>query len=253
MAGWDDVPHLSEKAKAELLASTPPHLRDARSKGIPAMGSGRIFTTDENALKVAPFPIPAYWPRLAALDFGWNHPTAAVWLAFDMDTDTIYVTDTHREAEMTVPLHASAIRRRGAWIPCAWPHDGLQHDKHAGEQLAEQYRQEGVNMLAEMARYPEGHKVNGTSIASRTSVEAGIWDMQTRMEQGRLKVFANQDKWFEEYRLYYREDGVIVKLFDDLLSATRYGVMMKRFAIVEPQPKRLRDDKARRSANSWKV
>ena len=37
MAGWDDVPHLEERTKTELLESTPPHLRDARSKGIPSL------------------------------------------------------------------------------------------------------------------------------------------------------------------------------------------------------------------------
>lgn len=30
--------------------------------------------------------------------------------------------------------------------------------------------------------------------------------------------------------MYHRKDGQIVKLMDDILSATRYGIMMKRFA-----------------------
>jgi hypothetical protein len=33
-ASWEDAPHLDEKTKAELLAATPPYLRDPRSKGI---------------------------------------------------------------------------------------------------------------------------------------------------------------------------------------------------------------------------
>jgi phage terminase large subunit-like protein len=39
-ATWDDVPHLSAEAKAELLASIPPYQREARSKGVPQLGSG---------------------------------------------------------------------------------------------------------------------------------------------------------------------------------------------------------------------
>ena len=90
-------------------------------------------------------------------------------------------------------------------------------------------------MLHEMAQLPEtgdeqGHKV------SRTSVEAGISLMITAMQSGRFKVFAGLDSWFEEFRLYHRKDGKIVKLQDDLMSATRYGYVMLRYAIVPPDP-----------------
>ncbi|TIU05596.1 MAG: terminase, partial [Mesorhizobium sp.] len=40
--------------------------------------------------------------------------------------------------------------------------------------------------------------------------------------------------WFEEFRLYHRKDGQVVKLRDDLMAATRYGVMMLREAVVDP-------------------
>jgi len=91
-ANWDDVPHLSAKMKAELLASTPRHMRDARSKGIPTMGSGLIFPVAEEDIVCAPFAIPAHWPQINGLDFGWDHPFAATSLAWDRDADRIYVT-----------------------------------------------------------------------------------------------------------------------------------------------------------------
>ena len=54
-AGWDHVPHLSEKAKADLRASTLPHLLDARSKGIPSIGAGAIYPIDlESILFIVP-------------------------------------------------------------------------------------------------------------------------------------------------------------------------------------------------------
>jgi hypothetical protein len=44
--------------------------------------------------------------------------------------------------------------------------------------------------------------------------------------------------WFEEFRLYHRKDGKVVKIGDDLISATRYGVMMLRYAeLTTPPPK----------------
>jgi hypothetical protein len=42
-AGWDDVPHLTEEAKREMLEAIPPYQREARSKGIPDMGAGAVY------------------------------------------------------------------------------------------------------------------------------------------------------------------------------------------------------------------
>jgi hypothetical protein len=43
--------------------------------------------------------------------------------------------------------------------------------------------------------------------------------------------------WFEEFRLCRRKDGKVVKLYGDLMAATRYAVMMLREAkTLEPQP-----------------
>jgi Terminase RNaseH-like domain len=52
----------------------------------------------------------------------------------------------------------------------------------------------------------------------------------TRMESGRFKVFAELYDWFDEFRLFHRRDGKVVKERDDLMSATRYAVMLLRYA-----------------------
>ena len=51
---------------------------------------------------------------------------------------------------------------------------------------------------------------------------------------GRFKVFKHLLDWFEEFRLYHRKDGK-VKEGDDLLAATRYGIMMLRYARTESE------------------
>lgn len=229
-AGWRDVPHLSDETQAELLASTPPHLRDARAKGTPALGSGAVFPIDEALITEVGGSIPLHWARICGLDFGWDHPTAAVWIAWDRDTDTIHVYDAYRVSEQPVVVHAAALRAKGSWIPVAWPHDGLQHDKGAGIELAQQYRAAGVNMCAEMAKFPP--HIDG-STTPLTSVEAGLSEMLNRMITGRFKVASHLAQWFEEFRMYHRKDGRVVKVYDDLLSATRYGMMMLRFAVTE--------------------
>ena len=225
----DDVDHYTAEQKLQIIASYPAHEREARAKGIPTMGSGRIFPVEEATITEQPKPIPRHWPQINGMDFGWDHPFAAVNLAWDRDADCVYVCKIFRQKECTPVIQAAAIKPWGAWIPCAWPHDGYQHDKGSGDQLAEQYRKQGLNMLTEHATHAEGG--NG--------VEAGLMDMLDRMQTGRFKVFAGLNDWFEEFRLYHRCDGKVVKARDDLMSATRYAVMMLREAKVQPNGAKL--------------
>lgn len=218
----DDALHIPAEERERIIASFPAHERKARAKGIPILGSGLIFPVDEDHIKTDPFPIPKHFARIAGIDFGWDHPSAGAEIAWDRDQDIIYITKAHRAREQTPLLFAGAVRPWGDKLPWAWPHDGLQHDKGSGDQLAEQYRKQGMNMLWERATFEDG--TNG--------VEAGIMEMLDRMQTGRLKVFSNLNEFFEEIRLYHRKDGRIVKEGDDLISAVRYAIMMKRFAII---------------------
>jgi hypothetical protein len=64
-------------------------------------------------------------------------------------------------------------------------------------------------------------------------VEAGVLEMLERMQTGRWKVLSTCGAWIGEFRLYHREGGIIVKLQDNLISASRYAMMMRRFASVK--------------------
>lgn len=216
----EDAEHYTPDQRAAIIASYPSHERKARAHGIPVLGSGRVFPLDEDELKVEAFDIPKHWPQIGGIDFGWDHPTGAVKLAWDRDVDRLYVTHSYGQREQTPVVHSAALKTWGDWLPWAWPHDGLQHDKGSGEELASQYRGQGLNMLAERATFENG--TNG--------VEAGISEMLDRMQTGRWKVFSHLEDWFSEFRLYHRQDGLIVKLADDRLCASRYAMMMKRFA-----------------------
>jgi hypothetical protein len=79
-------------------------------------------------------------------------------------------------------------------------------------------------------------------------------DMLDRMQSGRLKVFKDLHDWFEEFRTYHRKDGKVVKERDDIMSATRYGMMMLRYAeIVRDRYSRLVLDagEGRGGNSSW--
>lgn len=215
-----DVDHYTDEEKEQIIASYPDHEREARANGTPILGSGRIFPIAEEEIKCAPFEIPDHYAQINGLDFGWDHPQGAVNIAWDRDADIVYITKTYREREKTPEEAAVHIKRWGDWIPSAWPHDGYQHDKGSGLGLAAQYKSAGLNMLENHSTHEEGG--NG--------VEAGIMMMLDRMKSGNFKVFATCDEWFDEYRMYHRKGGKIVKERDDLMAATRYAMMMLREA-----------------------
>ena len=222
----DDAEHLTPEKRAEMIAGYRPHELEARTKGIPVLGSGKIFQHTEASIFIPPFSIPDHWSWLWSLDFGMTHPFAAVLNAYNRDTDTIYVTHEIRMANAVTLAHASAMKpvhnNRGWMIPAAWPHDGEQRKEFQGEIMPLQkiYKKHGVNMLPEHSTFPDGSN----------STELGIMQMDERMGSNRYKVFNTCTMWRDEYRLYHRVDGQINKVEDDLMSASRHGVVSIRKA-----------------------
>jgi phage terminase large subunit-like protein len=218
-----DAEHFSLEERLRVIESYPEHERAARADGIPFMGSGQVYPVAESALRVDPFELPKFWPRIAGIDFGWEHPTAVCWLAHDTENDCVYVTNVYSVSKQIPAIHASAIRKRGDWIPLAWPKDGLSAEKGTGKSVAPLYVDEQVNMLGVHAAFEDGG----------VSVEAGVMEVLERMKTGRLKVFSTCPEWFTEFRAYHRKEGLIVPLYNDILDAMRYAIMMLRFAEVK--------------------
>lgn len=215
----DDAEHYTPEQRAAIIASYPAHEREARANGIPTLGSGRIFPVSDDQIAVDAPDCPKHWVHIGGIDFGWDHPTAAVHAAWDRDHDCVYVLNAYRVSQEPVVIHAAALKAWGKGLQWAWPHDG-NNDTAAGKNLASQYREHGLAFLPDRATFEDGSN----------SVEAGIMDMLDRMKTGRLKVARNLTDWFDEFRMYHRKDGKIVKERDDLMSATRYAIMMLRFA-----------------------
>jgi phage terminase large subunit-like protein len=228
-ATWDDVDHLDKKTKEQLLAVYSPAERDMRSKGIPVFGSGLVYPVSEEDVVCKDFDLPEHFPRLAAIDFGFDHPTAVSWVAYDTENDIIYVYDEYRRSKETPLTHAAVINARTPGIPVAFPHDGLQHDKGSGTQLAQQYRDLGVCMLVNHFSNPPAEGDSGSG-KGNNSVEAGISELLQRFETGRLQIFESCQETLEELRLYHRKNGKVVAIKDDLLSSMRYAALsVERF------------------------
>lgn len=238
-ATWDDAPHLTPEEKEQRLAAFPPHEREMRSKGIPMMGSGLIFPFAEENIVVKPFEIPTYWPQIVGIDFGWNHPFGAIRLAWDRDSDTVYIVSEYKVKSQIPTQHADAIKKWGEWIPIAWPHDGLNTEKGSGDQVRQEYEKAGLNMLRDKATNPPDASQGQKEGEGGNSREKSLLDMYNRFENGKLLVFSTCRHFLEEVRMYHRDEkGKIVDLMDDLISAARYGHMMLRHATTKTVKRR---------------
>jgi phage terminase large subunit-like protein len=207
---WDDVPHLSEEEKAKTLANTPPQLRDARSKGIPTVGTGLVYPVDTSLLVVDDFPIPMHYKKLYALDVGWNN-TAALWGAWDIDNDIIYIYSEHKQGQAEPIVHAKAIKARGAWIPGEIDPAAQGRSQADGEALFDLYS------------LPEPKGCGLKLFPAINAVESGIFTVWERMTTGRVKIFRSCVGLLRELSLYHRnEEGKIVKKNDHLVDDLRY-------------------------------
>lgn len=205
MGCWDDVPHLSKEQKDQLWNSIPPHERESRAKGIPSMGSGRIYPVSMEEILIDDFDIPKHWPRCFAMDVGWN-VTAAIWGAWDRESDTVYLYSEYYGQQAQPAIHASAIKSRGDWIPGCIDPAARQRSQKDGQQLIELYKAEGLSLKP-----------------ADNAVEAGIYEVWQRLSTGRMKVFKSLKKLQEEIPMYRRDlNGKIVKKNDHLLDSVKY-------------------------------
>jgi phage terminase large subunit-like protein len=233
-AGWADALHLDTEAQARLRASLPQHELAAREHGEIRAGKGLIYPVAESEVRVPRFVIPPHWRRIMGVDFGWSAPTAAVWLAHDVASDVVYLTDTYAVSERTPTEHAEAFKLHGL-CPAVCDPAGQAASQRDGASLIELYANAGLHF----------------TLADNT-VEHGLMVMLERLRQGKFKVFADLPDWWAEFRTYSRDaKGKVVKQHDHLMDATRYALISLGLArapgeVLQPQ-------RMRAKVGDWRV
>ena len=217
--GWEDIPHISESEKADLIRGMTRHEVDARTKGYPSLGAGAVYAYSEDEIIIEPFQIDienhgrmitsrSYFKRAYGLDVGWNC-TAAIFLAVDPDSKMHYVVDEYKVGKEKAPVHAAAVNRIGKYQFGAIDPGSRGRSQSDGEQLIEEYRDLNLKL-----------------VAADNRVEAGIHRVQMLMATGSLKIFSHCHRTLAEMRKYSRnEDGKIMKRDDHLMDALRYVIM----------------------------
>ena len=231
-AGWNDVPHISDAAKAEMLAEIPPYQRDARSKGFPDMGAGAVYPLGQEDY-ITDRKMDDAWPRAFGLDVGWNE-TAAVWLAWDLEGQVCYVYDEYFRGQAEPAVHAAAIKAKGDWIQGAIDPASAGASQLDGNKLLEVYGELGLHLTP-----------------ADNSVTAGTTFVWNLLSTGQLKIARHLTHLLKQMKIYRRDEkGRIVKKDDHGPDALRYGCMSGR-EVMRTRPAKKFAENWMRSAGGW--
>lgn len=230
---WDDAPHLSTKEKDEMMKALPPHEREARSMGLPSMGSGRIYPVSDSVFVIPPSRLPDYLPRAFGLDVGWNF-TACVFGAYDPESDVWTIYSEYKGEKQEPAVNAASIRARSqGWIRGVIDPASMGVSQSNGQSLIDIYTRNGLDVEC-----------------ANNSVEPGLLEVFQRLTEGRLVVHDTCVKTLEELRLYHRkQNGQPVKVNDHLMDALRYLIMSGQDVMcVQPEE----EEKQEREAQSYR-
>lgn len=207
-AEWDDVPHLTEEAKQEMLQGMPPHIRDARMRGIPFLGTGQIYSIPLQDILVDNLKILPHWGCSYGLDEG-HTATAACFVTLDPDTDVLYVYDEYMGRNQLASVNARAINLKGSMRGVV-DTSAFRKSPTEGLEVIREYENEGLDLVGAMK-----------------SVEPGIQAVWERLATGRLKIFKTCYVHRAEYEVFHRDDrGDPVKNNIHMMDALRYVVYM---------------------------
>lgn len=212
ISDWWDVPHLTYSNMKDQLEGMPEFLRDAKSRGIPSLGSGAVYPVNFDSVFVSPFRIPAHWKRVFAIDFGWEDPTAILWGATNPEDNTTYIYAEHYQSKQVAAIHASVIKQKdkaaGFTIPGVADPSGGGRNSGDGKLTRDVYNNE-LDIHFESAN---------------NSIAPGLSKVRDMLVDGRLKIFDTCVNTKGEMKKYRYEKGKL-KGADHAMDSLRYLVV----------------------------
>lgn len=170
---------------------------------------GMIYETWSDEYIEEPFDVPCTWEKIGGLDFGWNNPFAAVWLAKDPD-DVWHLYHEYKHPQRTIEQHHKQLTGYPGPQPNTWYADP------AGSEERRMLRLLGM-----------------TTTPGNNEVLAGIDKVNEIVGTGRLRVFRSCRHWLDEIEGYVWDTSADVfidkprKVNDHLMDATRYALMTR--------------------------
>lgn len=146
----------------KTLENLPEHLRRAHLDGDWNVLAGQYFAEyREKDHVVSPFPIPTWWRRFRAMDWGYNDPCAVLWFAVDGQGRAFVYRELYENrvlsSDMAKRVRELSASERIAYTvasPDAWQERGMTGSADIrGESIAEVFGNAGVPLLrADSAR-----------------------------------------------------------------------------------------------------
>ena len=233
-----DNPYLMQRDPSYIrtLENLPEHLRRAHLDGDWDVLAGQYFAefTRERHV-VSPFPIPAWWRRFMAMDWGYNDPCAVLWFAVSPE-GRVFVTRELYERQVLARDMAARIKKINAdgppaycmASPDAWQQRGLSDID--GESIAETFLTNGVPLL----------KADSSRIAGWQRVREYLSDAEDCLP--RLQIFSSCTNLIRTlpmlvYDQHHTED-VSGASEDHAPEALRYGLMSRPVRPLAPAEKK---------------
>lgn len=235
---WDDLPEYDpwgdpfflKRDREQLLRDYLPHERDARTRGIPVMGTGAVFPLlDWPTYKSSDvdFDTMPHLERVISLDLGLiNDATVISFMARDTRENVIYL---HRQVVIkgrTEALPDNYIQylmdRNTYGTPIALPPDASRPGVYTltSESVRETFEAHGLNVIRNPIFNPpdaQGRTTNNKAY--------GINLMRQAMEKGQFKIHESCREFLDEAGSYYIDERGKFSDPDDCIDSARYGFL----------------------------
>lgn len=150
------------------------------------------FRVTESEIRVEPFDLKLLetekWPRAYGLSITW-HEVAAIWLARQPETSQHYLYAEYSAQAGDPAQHAAEIKKLGEWNGHMTAEE-TGRDARGGYALATKYNQLGLKVETVPA-----------------NDDAFLADFTEALRTGKVKVFGNLSRFFDQFRSFSRKDG----------------------------------------------
>ena len=157
---------------------------------------------------VEPFDIPKDWPRVIGVDFGYNNPFAAIWLAVDPDNNVFAYKEYYQREKL--PSEAGEEIKR------------MCEGERIDAVVCDPSRPEAIEELRQLGLPAQ----SGNNV-----VLHGIQKVSEKMQSKQLFFFRGLENTLNEIEAYSwkvtngAKQEQPVKEFDHLMDAMRYAIM----------------------------
>lgn len=217
-------PYISQEEKDTWIAMLPEGARSYRIYGYMGRPEGLVYKNfNPEKHVIEPFPVPNDWKFYRGLDFGKEHPTVSLIVAYD--GYTFYVITEYYQAQRLVEYHVEQMWEQ-------YNNLLLQNKKILPRLWTVSDHDAQIRLEYENHKFGEKRII---SIPAQKDVIPGIETVENLLEQGRIKVFPWCKNTIREFGKYKRvgkdskgrlKDGEKadnpIKEFDDCMDCLRY-------------------------------